>query len=249
VELLNKEKMLKVMAVTRFHFVAGLPGAGADLLTTLLAQNPRFHARSDSDAFAVFSELTTTLANPESAMSRLDEDCRTALLRGAFDAVYNARSLDAVVIDNNPGWIAQTAELARLMPLSRFIFIVRDPATSQSRDRSGGQIHDAMEHIEHALGAEQSERILLIERDRLLSDPVAVLAVLYRFLREPNFEHDIRVLGPIPEGRTATAPRSLRRIVSVPGLERRRSANSTAKPVPIWHRAPRTDATLLLDRM
>ncbi len=256
-ELLSGEKILRVMGVTRFHFIAGMPTAGADRLAMVLAQNPRFVARTDTPAQRIFSEMLDLFDTASSAMHGLEPDCRAALLRNVLESVHHKRPLDSVVFDNNTDWMARVGQLSNLFPLSRFIFMVRDPVTvaAEMASDSGnaltpaelmaddGPIGGPLAHIHMALNGPDAERVLLIDHARFLSDPIRVLDVLYRFLREPEFEHDVRGLDTMPE-ELPKALRGQRRVVSVEGPARKR--RDLDAHIPVWRRTPRTEATMLL---
>ncbi len=257
-ELLSRDKILKVMAVTRFHFIAGMPTAGAELLTEILNQNPRFVARSDTLAEPLYAEMAGQMNNPESVISKLDRDSRNALLRGSLDTTYHSRPLASVVFDNNPDWMKHTYTLSSMMPLSRFIFMVRDPASiaaSLSRESGGaktpaslmedqGEIGEPLQQLHAILSGPNAERVILIDRTRFLIDPVSVLDVLYRFLREEKFEHDTTLIEP--EGAVADniEPRGLRRIVSLAAPTRNRGGLETQ--LPVWRRLRNSDAVMVL---
>ena len=256
-ELLSSEKILKVMAVTRYHFIAGMPKAGADLLTSVLDQNPAFTARTGTSAAGVFQEMSAQCKRVGSALAALDHDSRNALLRGSIDAVHHARPLASVVFDNNPAWMSLTYELSALMPLSRFIFVVRDPAAiaaELARDSGAaktpaqlladdGEIGRPMVYLQSILSGPNAERVILIDHARLKSDPVAVLDVLYRFLRIEAFEHDVSVFGTgasVPE----IEPRGLRRIVSLAAPSHNRKGPEMK--LPVWRRMRGSDAVMVL---
>lgn len=257
VELLSSDKILKVMAVTRFHFISGMPTAGADLLTDVLAQNPAVTARSDSSAASVFQELSELCKNLGTAANALDTDSRNALLRGCLDAVHHSRPLASVVFDNNPAWMSMTYELSKLMSLSRFIFVVRDPASIAADLAQGkgaamspaalmaddGVIGAPLIYLKSILSGPNAERVILIDRDRLMSDPVAVLDVLYRFLRIGPFEHDVSAFGAatVPQ---LIEPRGLRRIVALTARAPKREGLENR--LPIWRRLRRSDAVMVL---
>jgi sulfotransferase len=245
VELLSSDKILKVMAVTRFHFISGMPTAGADLLTDVLAQNPAVTARSDSSAASVFQELSELCKNLGTAANALDTDSRNALLRGCLDAVHHSRPLASVVFDNNPAWMSMTYELSKLMPLSRFIFVVRDPAAMSPAAlmADDGVIGAPLIYLKSILSGPNAERVILIDRDRLMSDPVAVLDVLYRFLRIGPFEHDVSAFGAatVPQ---LIEPRGLRRIVALTARAPKREGLENR--LPIWRRLRRSDAVMVL---
>jgi sulfotransferase len=257
VELLSREKILKVMAVTRFHFVSGMPTAGADMLTKVLDQNPAFTARSDTSAATVFQELIGHCRDGVSAISALDQDSKNALMRGSLDAVYHSRPLESVVFDNNPLWMTLSYELCKLMPLSRLIFVVRDPASivaEMARDSGAaitpaslmaetGEVGRPLVYLKSILSGPNAERVILIDRARLMSDPVAVLDVLYRFLRIGPFEHDVSSLDT-HELVPAIEPRGLRRIVSLTSQDRTR--NGPEYQLPIWRRMRSSEAMMVL---
>ena len=254
VELLSKDKILKVMAVTRFHFISGMPMAGADLLTEILDQNPAFTARSDSTAASVFGELAGLTKQSGTAVAALNDDTQKALLRGSLDAVHHSRPLASVVFDNNPNWMAMTYELSNLMPLSRFIFVVRDPEAIATERAARplklsnfmveeGDVDTQMIYLQNILSGPNAERVILIDHDRLMSDPVAVLDVLYRFLRIEPFEHDVSAVETTAV-QHPIEPRSLRRIVTLakPSLSRKNADNK----LPVWRKVRRSDALLVL---
>jgi sulfotransferase len=257
VELLSRDKILKVMAVTRFHFISGMPTAGAELLTKVLDQNPAFTARSGTSAAAVFQELIGHCRDGISAVSALDQDSKNALMRGSLDAVFHSRPLESVVFDNNPLWMSLSYELCKLMPLSRLIFVVRDPASiaaEMARDSGAaitpaslmaetGQIGGPMVYLKSILSGPNAERVILIDRARLMSDPVAVLDVLYRFLRIGPFEHDVSTLETQSSAQTIE-PRGLRRIVSLTSTDRKR--NGPEYQLPVWRRMRSSDAVMVL---
>lgn len=256
-QLSSKDQILKVMALTRFHFVAGMPKSGARCLANLLAQNSRFEVVNDSPAEQVFDLLQDETAPSAGRLSELGCDTKTALLRSALDAVHHARPLDATVVDNNPAWLPHIPALAEIMPLSRFVVMVRDPAkiAAEMAGENGdakapsslmaqdGAIGAPLRHIQAALNSPEAERLLLIDYDRLLADPERVLAVMYGFLREAVFTHDLRMLPKIETHPLVASGRFERRVVAFKKSLTRRPAQAN---LPIWRRSPGTSATMLL---
>lgn len=255
-QVTSKDHILKVMALTRFHFVAGMPHAGARHLMAVLAQNPRFAATQDSPAAGVLAEMQRAMSATDAAIAGLDAATRVALLRNTLDAVHHARPMDAVVLDHNTNWLPQIETLADALPLSRFIVMVRDPAAiaaalardsgraSPPRNLLGphGAIGAPMAQIEAAMNGPAAERLLLIDYDWLLDDPQRVLGALYGVLREPLFEHDTRAL-PRAEAATSKTQGWRRRVMS---LNARASKPIPQAPKPLWQRSSGTAATLLL---
>lgn len=252
----SKDHIFKVMALTRFHFVMGMPHAGARHLTSLLAQNPRFAAINDGPAAGVFSQMQDLIGSPRSAVGELDRPTQVAMLRGAIDAVHHARPMDAVVLDQSPEWLGQLAQLSDVLPLSRFIVMVRDPAaiaavmaretgiakSPRALLAADGVIGKPLGQIEAAMNAPVAERMLLIDYDRLLDDPVRVLNTLYSVLREPLFSHDCSHL-PKHDRAAPQLPALRRRVLS---MSLRSSRATPQSPKPLWQRSSGTAATLLL---
>ncbi len=260
-DFLSQENFRRVVALTRFHFISGLPRSEVDALTAILSQNPRFVVQDDGPAAAICAELLGACDDPASAMHRLDGDARRALLRGALDAVHTRRPLDAVVFDNHPRWMDQMGQIAGLMPLSRFVFVVRDPAQiiaqlARERDLSPvdqpdfarqlvseqGAIGAPLAAIRAALAGPCAERIIVIERSRLLSDPDGVMTALYAFLREAPFAHRLDGLRAIKVD-PPLIKRGLRQILRARPMQGWRSARSFA---PVWRHMSRSPAALLL---
>lgn len=256
-DLLNQEKFLKVMSVTRFHFVAGMPLSGADQLMALLSQNPGFQVERDGPAQPVLADLFAQCDDRAHALSRLDREMQTSILRAAVDALHHKRPMDSTVLDHNDDWLQHLPRLAALFPLSRFIVLVRDPAllAAELADLAGearspaslmasdGAIGQPLSLVQDALKGPDADRLLLIDRDRLANDPVRVLDALYRFLRVPPFEHDVRPIEGLGAG--PRAPKSIgRRVIALDGSKRK--PQDVSAHVPIWRRVPRTEATLLL---
>ncbi|WP_175500642.1 sulfotransferase family protein [Litoreibacter janthinus] len=245
------------MSLTRFHFVAGLPKSGARYFASLLAQNSRFCVSSDSPAHSVFCHLTEAWAQQDGPLSFVDASTRTALLRASMDAVHHGRAMDSVVFDNNPEWLPHMASLAELFPLSRFILLVRDPAriaAEMAQETGGAQTPAALmsDHgvigkpvgcIQAALTSKAAERLLLIDYDRLLSDPERVMNAMYSFLGDVVFTHDFRALPPAAP-RAQRMPMGLARRVAAIGDGTRRRIQKN--DLPIWRRSSGSAATMLL---
>ncbi|TDT76880.1 sulfotransferase [Litoreibacter halocynthiae] len=256
-QVTSKDHVLKVVTMTRFHFVAGLPTAGARCLLALLTQNPRFSVAGDSPAERVFSVLSAGRENQDHPLSGISSDTRSALLRASLDAVHHARPIASVVFDNNIRWLSHVTALAELFPLSRFVIMVRDPAriaaemaqeagavtSPQALMSEHGVIGAPIQLVHDALSSPASKRLLLIDYDRLLSDPERVLDLLYAFVGEPHFAHDFRMLAA-RETLPQTITGHLARRVSTPNDATSRRAPKT--DLPIWRRSSGSEATMLL---
>lgn len=252
------------MSITRYHFVAGLPMSGQQKLLSLLAQNPRFLTRADGVAARVFAQIAGVVESGEGAAAMLDVQQRSALLRSVLDSVYHDRPLESVIFDASADWLEQAARLARIFPLSRFIVCVRSPAAivdlvatqSETPPDQIEALADAMLAPDHELGralaalrllmaGRHSERVLLIDYERLCADPEFVLDVLYDFLRETEFSHRLEDLAANagPE-RPLDEPFRLMREDGDGRLPARLARALGAKA--FWRGLRRTEARLLL---
>jgi sulfotransferase len=254
VQVTSKDHVLKVVSMTRFHFVAGLPKAGARRLSALLAQNPRFCVSSDSPAEKVFRSLSDR--GNEQGFD-LDKETRVALLRASIDAIHHARPMQSVVFDNNPDWLSKVDSLSEIFPLSRFVVMVRDPAriAAELADEAGsaqtpsslmaktGKIGAPIDLLQNVLKGPSANRLLLVDYDRLLSDPIQVFDAMYGFLGEAVFEHDFRSL-PSPEQGQSLPSSVLTRRFATPEVSG--SGKKQNPPLPIWRRSQSSAATMLL---
>lgn len=256
-QVTSKDHVLKIATMTRFHFVAGLPKAGARRLAALLAQNPKFSVSSDSHAEQVFGVLNEGAQSRDQPLSSMDAATRAALLRAAMDAVHHARPMDAIVFDNNPKWLAHIELLGELFPLSRFVIMVRDPAriaaeiagetggaqTPSSLMSERGKIGEPVLLLQKLLSGPAADRLLLLDYDRLLSDPEHVFDAMYGFLGEQLYTHDFRGL-PMAEPTPLAASGLVTRRFVTPGKLTLHRAQKP--PLPIWRRSQSSAATMLL---
>jgi len=268
----------KIRAMTRFHFIAGLPGSGASVLSAILSQNPRFVAPGTSPACKLFESMVQLLTEEGRDGLNLNSDQKIALWRGVFDAVYHDRPIDSVVFDGCRDWLNYTDLLVRLFPLSRFILCVRNPAaianslehsgqsadivpdeqTVNSRLRSimarDGYVGTHIRLLRLALKGQQTERMIVVDYDRLVDDPDEVMDVLYDFLREPVFEHDfdnlslaLPAIGLKKGQRPRVVSGAVRRSNHHMHLPARTVRQLSGKA--FWRNLRKTNATMMLGRM
>lgn len=236
-----RDGITQPMAVTRYHFISGLPDSGAEELARLLAQNPRFVTGSDTGADALFGAAMRRMQDDDCPESRLDEQQCRALLRATLDAVHHDRQAGAVVFDNAPGWLGYIDALGNLFPLARFVVMVRDPADLGGSTARGARLDTPLRHLQSALAGAHAQRILVIEHERFLSDPVTVLDVLYHFLREHEFDHDLAPVSDAGAGTADAQPPKRRLLGLMPG---RRGGGADDAP---WRKEKSSAATILID--
>lgn len=111
-----------------FHFISGLPQAGAALLSALLQQNPRFRIASSSPLGALFSRNLEQMTGGLEGDSCITQSQRDRLLRGLFSSYFADRPEKRVVFDNNRVWANHLPTLCGLFPKTKLIACVRDVA-------------------------------------------------------------------------------------------------------------------------
>lgn len=268
-ELLDTDKIASIKAMTRFHFIAGLPRSGASVLTALLRQNPRFVTTDTGPAQPVFDQMTQLILDGKMGATAMDEAQTQAMLRGVLQAMHHARPPGSVVFDNNANWLHHPEQLAALFPLSRFIICVRNPAGiansielsapdgQSDADQAArlralfeteGDVGHAMALLRKVLRGAETERMLVIDYDRMVDDPEDVMDVLYEFLREPEFNHDFKHLtheAPVnPASRLVEGP--VRRTEEGMSLSPRVVRQLSGRA--FWRNLRRTQATMILGR-
>ncbi|NOX40311.1 MAG: sulfotransferase [Alphaproteobacteria bacterium] len=257
------ENTPNIRSLAKFHFIAGLPRSGVSLLTALLNQNPRFMAGDNDTAEVTLTKIVESLADSRSGLELLDQAQKIALLRGVLDAVYHDRPLGSVVFDANRNWLAHTDQLVALFPLARFIICVRNPASivnsielsgplngdEQSLAKSAtklmgikGEIGREIDQLRMALSGQHTERMFVLDYDRLTDDPEEVMDALYDFLREPEFAHDFENLGGRTAGLSGPVHRAQRPLVLPTRLILQLSGAA------FWRNLKRTSATMMLGR-
>ena len=206
---------------TRYNFIVGLPRSGSTMLAALLNQNPRFRASGTSAAQIILQMLYNQFSGDSELSALLDDDQRRAVMHGVIDAVHHDRGDADVVFDTNRRWLLRAEQLVALYPLCRFIITVRDPArvvSSLERARRSltfrqsklfdpdttlaqrvnrlmsddGIVGQSLNLVQDALMGPLSERMIVIDYDRLLAAPAETMDLLYTFLREPAFAHDFQ---------------------------------------------------------
>jgi sulfotransferase len=108
-----------------FYFISGLPRSGSTLLSALLRQNPRFHAKVTSPLYAMVDRMVEVMSAQKRHSSFFDDERRACVLRGLFDSYYGSVSAD-VVFDTHRIWTANAAMLAVLFPATKIICCVRN---------------------------------------------------------------------------------------------------------------------------
>lgn len=207
------------MTEKTYHFITGLPRSGSTLLSSILKQNPRFHA-SITDPLATFVKGTVeTLSNEPGMRSEVPVERRRNILKGMFDGYY--KNIDNQVIFNtNRGWTYLTHVMSDVYPNAKYIVCVRDvnrvldsfEAAHRKNPLSpntvsggpGKSVYDRVESfmdksgivgfpyvgIKQAITGNEKNKLILIEYDQLCENPELTMRSIYNFIGEEYFQHD-----------------------------------------------------------
>ncbi len=112
--------------VNRIHFISGLPRSGSTLLSSILRQNPAFHATIMSPVGSLYQALESSMTPRNEANVLINPSQRRALLKGIFENYYFAAGPGTVIFDTNRMWCARMPALAGLFPEAKVICCVRN---------------------------------------------------------------------------------------------------------------------------
>lgn len=205
---------------TKFHFISGLPRSGSTLLAGILRQNPRFHAAISSPVAGLVNGALEQMGAGSESYTLFDERKRKTICKAIIQAYYEDKNQPVIFDTNrqwtarlhqlvelvddfkviccvrNPAWVMDSFEtIYRKNPFdySR-MFNAGSRQTVYSRCDSlinaGGSVGSAWTALKEAFYGEFSDRLLLIDYDLLTQHPARTLELLYRFIGEPEFDHD-----------------------------------------------------------
>lgn len=203
----------------KYHFITGLPRSGSTLLSSILKQNPRFHASITDPLANLVKGVIEHSQDSPGMKSEVPVERRKNLVKYLVDGYY--ADIDKEVIFNtNRAWTYLTNVTRDLYPNAKHIVCVRDvnwvldsfecahrrnPFSTNSV--TGGHSNSVYQRIESLMkedgvvgfpyvgikqaitGPDQS-LLFLLEYDQLCKDPVNTIRALYNFIEEPFFEHD-----------------------------------------------------------
>jgi len=112
----------------KIHFIAGLPRSGSTLLSSILCQNPRFHASITSPVGVLFSTIISELGANAEVAPLCSEAHKKEITRNLFSSYYFDHTDEEVIFDTNRLWCARQPALKQLFPESKMICCVRNVA-------------------------------------------------------------------------------------------------------------------------
>ena len=207
------------MTEKKYHFITGLPRSGSTLISSILQQNPKFHA-SITDPLATFVKGTIeTLANEPGMKSEVPIQRRIDTLQGIFDGYYKKINKE-VIFNTNRAWTYLTHLMKDVYPNAKYIVCVRDvnwvldsieaihrknPLSPNTVSGGPGKsVYERVESfmtdqgivgfpyvgIKQAISGNEKQNIILIEYDQLCKSPEQTLRSIYTFIKEPYFDHN-----------------------------------------------------------
>lgn len=203
----------------KYNFITGLPRSGSTLLSSILRQNPRFHA-SITDPLATMTKgVIETSQDGPGMKSEVPIERRKNIVKALFEGYY--QDVDKEVIFNtNRAWTLLTPQIKDLYPDSRMIVCVRDikwildsfevahrnnpMSTNTVTGGLSGTVYsrtdDLMDEkslvgfpyigIKQAITSNEKGMLMLVEYDQLCKTPKEIMTAIYSFINEPYFEHD-----------------------------------------------------------
>jgi sulfotransferase len=203
--------------VKKFIFIAGLPRSGSTLLSGILRQNPDFHASMSGPALPSLAALQKSLSHSSEFGVNVSDEQRRNVFRGVLENFYQTHPQRVIFDTNRgwTGKTATIADLfpdAKIICLVRpvieilesFERAVRANHLSTSRIFAPetelnvysrvdslllptGQVGSALNGLKDAFYGPQSDRLMVIAYDRLVSSPEQVMSALYDFIGESPF--------------------------------------------------------------
>jgi len=202
-----------------YHFITGLPRSGSTLLSSILKQNPRFHA-SITDPLANLVKGVVEHSHDSPGMrAEVPIERRKNLVKYLIDGYY-ADVDKPVIFNTNRAWTYLINITRDLYPKAKYIVCVRDinwvldsfesahrrnPFSTNTVTgghsksvyqraeelmREDGVVGFPYVGIKQALTGPDQSLLFLLEYEQLCKDPANTIRALYNFIEEPQFEHD-----------------------------------------------------------
>ena len=203
----------------QYHFITGLPRSGSTLLSSILKQNPRFHASITDPLATLVKGIVETSQDGPGMKSEVPVQRRKNTVYGAIEGFY--KEVDKEVIFNtNRAWTYLTPLMKELYPTSKMIVCVRDLnwiidsfetahrkdplSTNTVTGNLSGTVYSRAEllmeekgiigfpyvGIKQAITGNEKDLLFILEYEQLTKNPKQMLQALYSFIDEPYFEHD-----------------------------------------------------------
>ncbi|MDW7694087.1 sulfotransferase [Flammeovirgaceae bacterium SG7u.111] len=198
----------------KVHFISGMPRSGSTLLSSILCQNPRFHASMSSPAGSLINGVLEQIGAGSEFYSFFDDQKRKNMCNAVFNAYYEDKLQHDIIFDTNRMWTSKLHQLVELFGDFKVICCVRNPAwVMDSFEKvyrknpfnyskmfspgnrhtvyswcesmvNGGIVGAAWTALKEAYYGEYSDKLLLIDYDLLASHPEKTMKLMYQFIGE-----------------------------------------------------------------
>lgn len=203
----------------KYHFITGLPRSGSTLLSSILKQNPKFHASITDSLATITKGVIETCQEGPGIKTEVPVSRRINIVKSLFEGFY--QDVDKEVIFNtNRAWTILTPQIDAIFPESRLIVCVRDInwvldsfetihrknplSTNTATGGLGNTVYDRVAAlmddkgivgfpyvgIKQAITGNEKHKLMLVEYDQLCKEPEIIMKSLYSFIDEPYFKHD-----------------------------------------------------------
>lgn len=204
----------------QFHFISGLPRSGSTMLSSILKQNPQFHAGISSNLISLIRTCYEQMNQSAEFKTSSSLITQKRILQGMFHNYYEHHS-QPIMFDTNRLWCNMMYLTSELFPTSKFLICVRDiisiinsfermrnqnplhistvyPAhvdlnvytRTHSIMEESGVIGSPLQALKTAYCSEFHHKLFLIEYDQMCANPHGMMKAIYNFLELPPYSHD-----------------------------------------------------------
>lgn len=201
----------------KVHLISGLPRSGSTLLTAILKQNVNVHAGIQSPLADMIGGLVRIMSNHESELFLTDSQ-RCRVLRSVVAAYYADLGGKGVIFDSSRTWSQMLPLVTTVMPTAWVFCCVRNPAWivdsyerivqrnalrsprifqpelgnvfSRAESLLKTTLGGSLNGLKQAWFGSDTNRLVLVRYDSLVSRPAKVIASIYDLIGEPSFSHD-----------------------------------------------------------
>ena len=202
----------------QYYFISGLPRSGSTLLSSILKQNPRFHAGISGPLLTHFRSQIE--AGNSGNKAEFDAARIKRIAKATVDAYYEDVNRP-VIFDTNRLWTNLLPELRDTFPYTKVIVCVRDinwiidsfermhqttPHAISTVYPSGvdmnvytrtssllgeaGIVKLPYDSLKSAMTGMHKDLLFFVEYEMLCKNPQGMMRALYDFIDQPYYQHD-----------------------------------------------------------
>jgi sulfotransferase len=202
-----------------YHFITGLPRSGSTLLSSILKQNPRFHASITDPLATLVKGVIETSQDGPGIKTEVPISRRKNLIKHLFEGYYEEVNKE-VIFNTNRAWTLLAGLTKEIYPNAKHIVCVRDinwildsfelahrrnpMSTNTVTGGYSNTVYDRVQMlmedkgivgfpyigVKQVITGPEQNLVFLLEYDQLSKNPKEIMKALYAFIEEPYFEHD-----------------------------------------------------------